>query len=227
MRVGHKVIHPVGGTLVPLAQLVHLARHDGPHQRVGVAAVGIVKVPHIADGGMAVADMHGVGPGDDALAAGGRGGDDHVILRKVQRLKGFGHEGQQGAVNFGGKRNFLDIGGVDLIIPEPGGHMVLIIDQRIDGRVRENMVHTVHHPVRAGVGNQPVMDNGHPGFAVFHPRPSFGMPSYSSFSSLTIFPPNTVRNRILMSSATVQFSMYQMSYRMRSAMSVSPRRPLI
>ena len=67
MRVGDKIVHPVGGALVPDAHLVHLPRHDEAGKPVGIGAVGVVKIPHIADGRMAVADMHGIRAGDDAL----------------------------------------------------------------------------------------------------------------------------------------------------------------
>ena len=69
--VGDKVIYAVRSTLIPHANFVHLALHDLTHQPVGVVAVGVVKVPHIADGRMAVADVHSIRAGDNPLGAGG------------------------------------------------------------------------------------------------------------------------------------------------------------
>ena len=174
MRVGDKIVHPVRGALIPLAQLEHLAGHDRPHQRVGIVAVGIIKIPDIAGGRMAVADMHGVRPGDHALTAGRAGRNDHIVFRKIQCFKRAGHPRQHGTVQLGGKRQLLEIGGADIIILEPRRHVVFVIDEGIDGCIRENMVHTVHHAVCTGVCHQPVMHNGYLRLAVFHPQPSFG-----------------------------------------------------
>lgn len=158
---------------------------------------------------MAVADMHGVRPGDHALAAGRAGRNDHIVFRKIQCFKRAGHPRQHGTVQLGGKRQLLEIGGADIIILEPRRHVVFVIDEGIDGCIRENMVHTVHHAVCTGVCHQPVMHNGYLRLAVFILSPP--LVGYWIFSSLTILPPNTVRNKILISSATVQFSMYQIS----------------
>src|SRR5699024_4264865 len=140
------------GALVPHTQLVHLVGHDMAHQPVCVVPVGVVEVPHIAGGGGAGAEKHRVRTGDGRLAAGGTGGKHQVVLRKIQRLKGSGHPGQQGAVNFGGKGQFLDVGGADVVVLEPGGHLFLVVHKGVDHRVREHVMHTVHHPVGARIG---------------------------------------------------------------------------
>ena len=210
VRVGDEIIDAVGGAFVPHAQLVHLVGHDGAHQPVGVGAVGVVKVPHIADGRVAVADVHGVRPRDDALGAGRRGGQHEVILRQVQRLERAGHQRQQVFVQFGGKGQFLHPGGADVIALEPRGHLFFIVHQRVDHSVGEHMVHAVHHAVAAGIGHQPVVYDGYFRFGLAHSFPP-GLSGHWIFSLLIILPPNTVRKMILMSSATVQFSMYQIS----------------
>ena len=69
--LGDVVIYAVRSALIPHANFVHLALHDLTHQPVGVVAVGVVKVPHIADGRMAIADVHSIRAGDNPLGAGG------------------------------------------------------------------------------------------------------------------------------------------------------------
>ena len=91
--------------------------------------------------------------------------------------------------------------------------MVGVIDKGVNHGMGENVLHGVHHALAAGITDKPVMNDGDLGLLLAHCRHSLwsNAQCYWIFSSLTILPPNTVRKMILMSSATVQFSMYQIS----------------
>ena len=168
MRVGDKIIHAVGGALVPDAHLVHLPRHDEAGKPVGIGAVGVVKIPHIADGRMAVADMHGIRPGDNTLGAGRAGRQHKVVLGQIERLKRGGHQWQHGLVELVGKRHLLEPAGADIVTLEPFGHIVGVVHKGVDDSIGENVLHSVHNAVAAGIADEPVVDDGNFRFLFAH-----------------------------------------------------------
>lgn len=172
MRVGDEIIHAVRGALVPDAHFVHLAGHDELRQPVGVGAVGVVKIPHITDRRVAVADVYGIRAGDDAFGTGGGRRQHQIVLGQVERLKRAGHQRQHGLIQPVGEGHLLEPARADVIAFKVLGHVFGVVHKGVDDGIGENTLHGVHNAVPAGVADKPVVNDGDLGLLFAHYRHS-------------------------------------------------------
>ncbi len=158
-RVGHVAVHPLGGDPVPLAPAPEQASQRGPRDRVGALGErAVTLVPGVAEGVVAVRDMHGPLVADHGVRPGARARDHHVVTRQVERLDRGRVERQKGAEVARRGAHPLKERGVDVAVREAGLRAALVVYGREHIGLRPEVAHLQENAVRTPHTDQKIVN---------------------------------------------------------------------
>lgn len=127
------MVDAVGGEAVPEAEPGEEGGEDGADEGAEVFLGGVLVVaPDVAGGGEAVADVHGFGAGDDAVAETTFVGEDDIVLAEVKLFKSEGVEGQVDLLAPVGAGEAVDEAGVNVPLGPMVGHFSLPVEGCVD-----------------------------------------------------------------------------------------------
>jgi hypothetical protein len=157
--VGDEMVDAVRGAHVPLPQRGRGERHQRARHGAGRRAVLGIQVPDIAHGRMAVADVHRLGAGNDALGRTGLAGDDQVVVAQVEGFQGIGHQRQHPLV-VADPTDPLQERRRDAMATQLLRDRTRFADQREDVRIGIEIGEHFQHLLASTHTHQPVMNQG-------------------------------------------------------------------
>jgi hypothetical protein len=139
LRVGDVGVDALGRDPVPLPPaLEHRAERRAP-ERAARGERLLACVPRVAKRVVAIADVHGVLVGDDAVRPRARARDHEVVPAQVQRLHRGGVQRQQGPEGPGAGPQALQVGRLELAVGEAALGALLVVDRGEEVGLREEV----------------------------------------------------------------------------------------
>lgn len=158
--VGHEAVDALGAAQVVAAQGRGEEAHGQATGQAGAAVVVVGQIPEVAHGGVAVAEVAGVGRFADALDGAGLTADEQVEAREVPPAKGERHEGEVGLATAATLRQVGDEALVDGVGQEVGRDGRTSAGVGVDRRLGEPAGDGLQHLFAAAHGEEPIMEQG-------------------------------------------------------------------
>jgi hypothetical protein len=155
------MVNAVGGQPVVLAQKGQEGGQPGAGQAAEVFLLGVLVVaPDVARRRQAVADVHRLRPGDDAVAEAALVAQHHVVAAQVELLEGERVEREVELLLAVGEGQAVDERRADVPLAPVGGHARAVVERRVQRRVGVEADQRLQHVLRAAELVEPVVDEG-------------------------------------------------------------------